>query len=278
MTNAYSDLTTIKSASYLNVDVTTHDIYLRKLLEDASRKIDKWTGRIFYCLDATRYFNGAGLKLYLPFDVLSITTLKTDEDGDGVYESTLSTTGTANYFLYPLDDFPKIRLEINPNGNYSSFANGIQKGVEIAGVFGYGDGISATPYIAAGTLGTAVLSTTTTGITMATGHSVAAGHTIRIDNEQMYTEVVATNVLTVKRGVNSVVPATHASAATVSVYEYPAPIREACLITAMRAWKRKDSAFADIIGSPETGQITMSKGLDPDVKEVVKMYKKGSYL
>ncbi len=276
MTNAYSDVTTIKSDSYLSIPTatTTHDIYLRKLLEDASRKIDRWCHRIFYCLDATRYFDGAGLKLFLPIDLLSITTLKTDEDGNGTYENTLATT---DYHLYPLDDFPKIRLEINPNGDYGSFANGIQKGVEIAGVFGYGDGISATPYVAGGILGIAVASTSTTVVTMSTGHSVAAGHTIRIDSEQMYTEVVATNALTVKRGVNGAVAATHATSTTVSIYEYPAPIAQACLITAMRAFKRKDSAYQDVVGSPETGQIITSKGIDADVVEVIKAYRKLTY-
>ena len=273
--NAYGDVTSLKSSSYLNIDVTTHDTYLRKLLEDATRRIDKWTERIFYCLDATRYFDGAGAKLVLPFDLLSITTLKTDEDGNGTYESTLATT---DYHLYPLNDVPKVRIEINPNGNYGSFASGVKKGVEIAGVFGYGDGYSATPYVAVGTLGAAVSSTTGTGVTMSTGHSVAAGHTIRIDSEQMYVQVVATNTLTVKRAVNSAVAATHAIATDVSTYEYPAPITEACLITAMRAWKRKDSAYQDVVGNPETGEIVASKGIDPDVKEIIKMYRQSRYV
>jgi hypothetical protein len=50
------------------------------------------------------------------------------------------------------------------------------------------------------------------------------------------------------------------------------------LITAMRAWKRKDSAFADIIGAPETGQIIMSKGIDPDVSELVAPYRRQEYV
>jgi hypothetical protein len=273
--NAYSDLTTLKSLSYLNIDVAAHDAYLRKLLEDASRRIDRWTERIFYCLDATRYFDGAGAKLILPFDLLSVTTLKTDEDGDGTFENTLATT---DYHLYPLNDLPKVRIEINPNGSYGSFANGIQKGVEIAGVFGFGDGYSATPYISVGTLGVTVSDTTGTGVTMSTGHTVAAGHTIRIDSEQLYVLAVATNAVTVKRGVNGALAATHATSTTVSAYEYPMPITEACLITAMRSWKRKDSAYQDAVGNAETGQIITSKGIDPDVKDIIKMYRQARYL
>jgi len=275
MTNAYSDITTIKSDSYLAISTTDHDTYLRKLLEDASRKLDKWCDRFFYCRDETRYFDGK--EPLRPDDFLSITTLKSDEDADAVFENTLVVTGTkSDCLFYPLNTYPKTKIELTAVAT-CGLANGVQKGVEITGVFGHGDGISATPYVSKGTLGAAVTSTSTTVVTMSTGHSVAAGQTIRIDSEQMYAEVVATNALTVKRNVNGAVAATHSTATTVNSYEYPAPITQGCLITAMRAFKRKDSAYADIIGSPETGQIITSKGVDPDVVETIKSYRKLSY-
>lgn len=276
MTNAYSDVATIKSDSYLAISTTDHDTYLRKLLEDASRKIDRWCGRFFYCWDGKRYYDGA-----TPLrtdDLLSVVTLKSDEDADAVYENTLVVTGTqADALLYPLNSYPKTRIELTAIAT-CGLADGVKKGIEIDGIFGYGDGISVTPYVPGGTLGVAVADTSTTLITMATGHSIVAGHTLRIDSEQLYAEVVATNILTVKRAVNGVVAATHATSTAVSIYEYPAPIAQACLITAMRAFKRKDSAYQDIVGSPETGQIITSKGIDPDVLEVIKAYRKSGYL
>ncbi len=276
MTNAYSDITTIRSNAYLAIATTEHDTYLRKLLEDASRKIDRWSGRFFYCWDGKRYYDGeTPLRLN---DLLSVVTLKTDEDADAVFENTLIMTGTkADALLYPLNEYPKTKIELTAIAT-CGFADGVRKGVEIDGVFGYGDGISATPYVSGGTLGVAVADTSTTLVTMSTGHSVAPGHTIRIDSEQMYAEVVATNALTVKRGVNGAVAATHATSTAVNIYEYPAPIAQACLITAMRAFKRKDSAYQDIVGSPETGQIITSKGIDADVAEVIKVYRKTGYL
>ncbi len=235
--NAYADVTFLKGSSYLNIPTATtdYDTALRKLLEYASRQLDKECRRFFYCYTGTRYYNGAKSDLFLPDDLLSITTLKTDEDADGTFENSLATT---DYFLYPLNDYPKIRVEINPNGDYSSFASGVLKSVEIVGTFGYGDGISATPYISAGTLGASV-TTSTTVVTMSTGHSVAAGHTVLIDSEQMYTQSVATNTLTVKRGVNGAAAATHSTSATVNIYEYPAPITQGCLIKALRGFRRK---------------------------------------
>lgn len=273
--NAYSDVVTIKSESYLAISTTSHDVYLRKLLEDAARKIDRASDRTFFLWEGKRYYDGS-TPLRID-DLLSVITLKTDEDADAVFENTMVMTGTkADALLYPLNEYPKIKIELTAIAT-CGFANGVKKGVEIDGVHGYGDGISATPYVAGGTLGVAVTDTTGTGITMTTGHSIAAGHTIRIDSEQMYAESVATNAVTIKRGVNGATPATHSTSTTVSIYEYPAPIAQACLITAMRAFKRKDSAYQDVVGNPETGQIIVSKGIDPDVAEVIKEYRKWGY-
>lgn len=275
--NSYSDLVTLKSASYLNIaTVTDYDTPLLNLLIQASRLIDKWCGRFFFVRNETRYYDGMGLKLFLPDDLLSITTLETDEDGDGTYENSFAVT---DYFLYPLNDYPKTRIEINPNGNYGSFANGVQKGVKIVGSFGYGDGISALPYSASGITIVADNETETTLDVSAEG-TLAAGHTILVESEQIFIVSATsdgTKKITVKRAVNGTEGAAHAIKAA-SIYEYPMPIAQACLINAMRAFKRKDSAYADIIGSPETGQIVMSKGIDPDVAETIKQYRKLRYL
>ena len=278
MTNAYSDLTTLKSASYLNIaTVTDYDTPLLNLLIQASRLLDKWCGRFFFVRDETRYYDGMGLKLFLLDDLLSITTLKTDEDGDGTYENSLVVT---DYHLYPLNDFPKIRIEINPNGDYGSFASGVQKGVQIIGSYGYGDGISKTPYSNSGDSvqdATGMTETQTT-VTVTSGTNFAVGQTIKIELEQCFISSIATNTLTIKRGVNGTTGETHAKDTIIYIYEYPMPISQGCLITSMRAFKRKDSAYADVIGSPETGQIIMSKGVDPDVAELIKQYRKLRYL
>jgi len=268
--NLYATLNDIKDL--LAVDVN-NDEQLIHVLETASRQIEKpkLTGRYFYCYEGIKYLDGGAR--WLPEDILSITTLKLDEDGDGVYESSLATT---DYILYPLNTYPKTRIEINPQGNYSGFASGIPKGIEIIGVFGYAD--SATPYEARTTLVGALAADVTTVPVVDSG-LLEIGETIRIGTEQMFIEEIHANDLICKRGVNSATAATtHSNLDPVYAYTYPADIVQATLIIAMRAWKRKDSAFADIIGAPETGQIIMSKGIDPDVVELVAPYRRQGYV
>jgi len=277
--NAYADLTTLKSEAYANQVKTTNDTYLRKLLEDASRLIDKFCMRHFYCWEGKRYFDGAGSRLYLSDDLLSVTTLKSDPGADGTFEN--SYTANTDYLLYPLNGYPKTRIDIGYAAAYSDFAAEIPRGVEIDGVFGYGDGNSATPYRDSGAVvntGGMTDSITTHALATGKGALFSVGQTVRIENEQLYITSISTDTLTFlanpARGQNGTTAAAHVAGKVIYIYEYPAPIVEACLITAMRTWKRKDSAFQDQVGIPELGIVMAKKGLDPDVIERIAQYTK----
>lgn len=104
---SYADLTTIKSALYLNITGTDNDTAIRKLLEAASAEIDNFTHRHFNIRSETRYYDGDFQRLFLFDDVLSITTLKLDLDGDGVYETTFA---GSDYRMIPFNRYPKTRL------------------------------------------------------------------------------------------------------------------------------------------------------------------------
>ncbi len=276
---AYADLATLKSDAYIGLETTDtdNDVQLRKLLEQSTIQLDKYTRRFFNTREETRFFDGVDWNigsrgiLFLPVDLLSVGTLKTDEDGDGTYENTFAST---DFHLYPLNDFPKTRIELNRFGDQTHFAAGVQKGVEIVGVFGHGDGLSATPFFDSGNTTNGELDATETGVTVSATTGLAIGHTIRVESEQMYIQSISALVLTVRRGVNGTTAATHTTGQTVNIYEYPAPIFQACLIMTMRAWERKDSAYQDIVGNPELGTLIASKGIDPDVAETVKQYVK----
>lgn len=272
--NLYATLDELKKL--LTIDDAEIDATLLRILKAASRQIEqpRLAGRYFYTYEGTRYFEGHSSPLWLPDDILSITTLKLDEDGDGTFEATLT---TSDYHLFPFNDYPKTRLEINPNGSYGGFASGIQKGIEIAGVFGYGDGESATPYEDRTTL-SAELASGATEATVTDGSQLKVGETIRCESEQMYIENIVTHTLTLKRGVNGTTAATHASTKAISAYLYPEDIVQATLIIAMRAWKRKDSAYQDVVGGPELGIVIASKGIDPDVLELVTPYRRMEYI
>ena len=267
MTNAYADRTTLKSR--LGITGTGDDTTLRQLLESTSRVIDKWCRRWFYVKSDTRYYPGALKQLWVTDDLLVITTIKLDFDSDGTFEETMAAT---DYFLMPHNDFPKNYLELNPQGNYSTFAKNQPKGVEIVGFFGYGTGLTATPYVTSTTTTNEALDISETGVDVVDGTQIKPGQTILVESEQMYVTEVAANTLTVQRGVNGTTAATHDTAKTVFVYEYPKAVSEACIMTAAKFWKRRDSAFGTVIGFPEFGGVEIIRGMDPDVKDLLSPY------
>ena len=270
MLNAYADVLTFKSAEYASITANTNQVSFRKLLESASRHLDRQTHRTFFAFEGIKYYDGKYGNLLVD-DLLSIVTLKLDEDGDGVYEATMA---VGDYLLYPFNDFPKDRLELSNDSDYGSFANGVRQGVVITGVHGYGDGDSATPYYTSDqTVIDAPLTAVAIVLTVTATAAWGAGLTLRIESEQLYIEnVINATTVTVVRGVNGTTAAAHVATTPISIYEAPGPIRQATLVLAMRAWKRKDSAFQDAVGSPETGLVVVWKDQDPFVKGVIKDY------
>lgn len=116
---------------------TGRDGIIEAMIEAASRWIDRHTQRKFYASSETRYFTArCGYEVRVP-DLLSVTTLKTDEDGDRTYETTWATT---DYDLMPYNYTPYQWIEITPNGN--NVFPLLRKGIEIAGSWGYA---STTP-------------------------------------------------------------------------------------------------------------------------------------
>ena len=270
MLNAYAYVLTFKSEEYASIVANTEQVRFRQLLENASRHMDRQCHRTFYCWEGIKYYNGKGGNLLID-DILSISLLRLDKDADDVYEATMAAT---DYYLEPANDFPKDRLELSNDSDYGGFASGVRRGVEVTGVHGYGDGESATPFVATGLLvvDNPLLVGSTTITTSATA-TLGAGMTLRLESEQVYIESI-TNATTflVERGVNGTTAAAHVLNTPISLYEYPMPIRQATLVLAMRAWKRKDSAFQDAVGSPDTGMVVVFKDEDPFVKSVIHDY------
>lgn len=235
--NLYNTLTVIKSS--LGITATTHDAKLFSYLEAASRMIDKFCNRFFYVWERIEYFDGA-CPLFIK-DLLSIDTsgFDTDEDGDLDYDNTLATT---DYILYPSNAFPKTRVELTPNSNYGGFGGSIRTGVRIEGNWGYGDGISATPYRLSGVLVTMVSPTATTG-TVSTSGVIEPGHTIRVDTEQIFVAAVSgTSLSAIERNINGTTAVAHTATAA-SIYEYPKDIELACLTVAEGLFETRGNVF-----------------------------------
>jgi len=237
--NLYANVSEIKDV--LSISAASDNTVLLHLLEAASRAIDTYCGRRFYPETATRCFDGGGTYLWID-DLLSVTTLKLDQDGDATFESTMAST---DYNLYPLRTYPKYRVQISENSNYGSFASAIDRGVEIVGLWGYGDGKSATPYRTTSINVTADDATETT-LDVSAEDVIEVGHTILVELEQMFVTAATTDgtkEITVERGINGTTGLAHA-AKPASIYEYPKDVWQAAITMASQLYEsRKYQGF-----------------------------------
>ena len=241
MTNAYADLATLKSSGMLNITGTGSDSRLLALLEDVSRWVDDHCNRHFYVLATTRTFNGGGLELLVP-DLINITSLKTDENQDRVFELTWA---GGDYLLYPLNAEPQqpwgrpySRVLVDTQaGTKAAFPNG-NSVVEIVGKWGFREVVedSGVDINEGGAFGSADATLTVTD-----GAKFSAGQTVLIESEQLYITAITANDLTVERGVNGTLAAAHPDGVDISLYRYPGSVLEACLLLASRLWLSRAS-------------------------------------
>lgn len=139
ITNGYTTLAAVRAMlGITNSSETGNDAYIEKIVQAVSRSIDEHCHRRFFSTtaDETRYFSGLDHDICLTDDIVSITTLKTDEDGDRTYEVTWATT---DYDTKPdnasLDSKPIMWLVCSPNGTHYFPTH--SKAIEIVGKFGW---------------------------------------------------------------------------------------------------------------------------------------------
>ena len=137
----YATLALVRARLGITVEADTDDdTKIESIITAVSRLIDNYCGRHFYVdsADATRYFTAEYSDLLEPGDLVSVTTLTSDGDGDRTYETTW--TVSTDYDLTPFnaDDFsePFTAIETTPAGRYV-FPRGVKKGVCIIGKWGW---------------------------------------------------------------------------------------------------------------------------------------------
>jgi len=144
VTNGYVTLTNLKSR--LGIADTTDDDNLEASINSVSRWIDKYCQRRFYGKSEVRYYTPENRRVLYIDDLLSVTTLGTDEDGDLTHENTWATT---DYVLTPYnaaaDGQPFTGIQVTPNGSYT-FMAGVVKSVLLNGLFGYCTYGTGAPY------------------------------------------------------------------------------------------------------------------------------------
>jgi len=145
ITDGYTTLQEVKSI--LRITDAFEDTLLERCIESASRHIERYCERTFVSGSATRVFAPNDSYLCEIDDLVSVTTIKTSTDADGVFDTTW---GSDDYQLEPLNGIsggvysPYTRIRavgdyLFPTVNWPESQGDAT--VQVAGVFGYGTAI-----------------------------------------------------------------------------------------------------------------------------------------
>lgn len=260
----YGDLSKLKDASLLDDPAAgaSADSALFNLLLAASEAVDRHCNRHFYALAETRLFDGPGdAALALP-DVIAIESLRSDDDGDGEHEAEWP---AASYELLPLNAAPRSHWGAPHNAIRARGANGrrFERGParhKARGWWGYGERLDPS----GSTLRTRAL-LASSSLEVSRGTDFAVGQTLAVNDERMLVIAIASNRLTVRRGLNGTTPADHRAGIAVSLVRWPAPVERAALINAARLWTR----------TPAFEPFYVDADLDTDVRLLLEPYRTG---
>jgi hypothetical protein len=144
ISNGYATLADVKAALRIPTGDTQDDSLLEISIEAASRQIDGFCERVFTQSTATRIYRPTDVFTVDIDDLQTLTFLKTDSDGSGVFSTTWSAT---DYQLNPLNGISGgIRspyTQIRAVGEYlfpiyePQNVNANEASVQIAGVWGF---------------------------------------------------------------------------------------------------------------------------------------------
>jgi hypothetical protein len=135
---SYATLAEFKAA--VGITDSTDDTALQSVLDATDTLIDLYCDRKtgFGTATETRYYTAEDYEYVLTDDLVSITTLQTDDDANGTYETTW-TAGT-DYVLAPvnaaLDGFPYTEIDTSVSWP-RNFPKDVYIGVKVVGVFGF---------------------------------------------------------------------------------------------------------------------------------------------
>lgn len=136
----------LKSRLHLSQGDADDDALLESLITSVSRQIELHTGHTYTATTLTRVYTACeSYLLLLPrgHDLLSVTTLATDADADGVYETTWAPT---DYALEPANAAQEQRpywAICTRYGGHYAFPAGVQRGVQVSGSWGWWTAVPA---------------------------------------------------------------------------------------------------------------------------------------
>jgi hypothetical protein len=137
---SYATLAQFKAAVGIGTADTADDTALQNVLDATDTLIDLYCDRKtgFGTASETRYYTAEDYQYVLTDDLVSVTTLQTDDDANGTYETTW-TAGT-DFKLAPvnaaLDGFPYTEIDTSVSWP-RNFPKDVYIGVKVVGVFGF---------------------------------------------------------------------------------------------------------------------------------------------
>ena len=270
---------------------TADTVVLRRMLQTASRRMDDYIGgdglNTWGPYTDTRIWDiGVGSylrsdpRLLLPINSLApsstivniiplgswttaITSVTAYEQTARTSNETLTAGATNDYFLMPYNTSPKFELKLNEDTAKQFYAG--QQTLEIVGTFGWQNTTSS-----ATTLNGAITDAAATSVTVTSGATLSEGSTILVGTEQMYVESIATNDLTVIRGVHGTTAATHLTGVDVVAYTYPADVMQTCLDLARIEYRNRDMGVQDSFGSGDVALAFPANEAKNTLKELAR--------
>ena len=135
---SYATLAQFKAA--VGITDSTDDAALQNVLDATDTLIDLHCDRKtgFGTATETRYYTAEDYQYVLTDDLVSVTTLQTDDDANGTYETTW--TASTDFMLAPanaaLDGFPYTEIDTSVSWP-RNFPKDVYRGVKVVGVFGF---------------------------------------------------------------------------------------------------------------------------------------------
>lgn len=142
--NGYATLAEARAVLDFASTDTSWDTVIENYVEAVSRVIDLHCGRRFHTTanDETRYFRATSARYVETGDLISVTTLQTDDNGDRTYDWTWT---ASHYDLVPvnaaLDGRPYTGIAVAPEAARFFPVTSDPKAIKVVGKFGY----AATP-------------------------------------------------------------------------------------------------------------------------------------
>ena len=234
----YGDLTKLKDDSLLKDPASgaDDDDEMFQLLLAVSEWVDLYCNRHFYPRTQSLFFDATTADRLLIPDLISLTSLKQDTNGNGAFATTIDTTG---YSLEPYNAQPTqhwgtpytaVRFPGADIGQRSSHAD---RALELSGIWGYRQFKEDSSTDLNGSL-----TDSASTLTVDDGAQFHVGQTVMIDDEQLLVTSISTNDVAVKRGLNGAAAEAHTDNSDVYIVRWPPAVERAALIQSARIWTR----------------------------------------